>query len=239
MPPKKVKPAGRAAPAPQSSTPKTAKKAPKKASAASKKAPKTSYIRNLHNAAGGSRIDLTDGRRIHLEPRGQVGDVLLVSDDDRDDPVYQRNLGILYEELTREQGLEVVDKQNTNAQAPRPGVMDHMTNEKGEKYVQTQPTITATYESQGQVVGQISPAAEGQHVTHTGNIERAMGPEEVQVPGSRSVFDPDIVPAGLSVEQAQAYIATPREQRQDFLARLQGTEDLGLRASVGPVQREG
>jgi hypothetical protein len=239
MAPKTVKPAGRGAPAPKA-TPakKTAKKkSSKKTSAVKSQSSASHYIRNLHNAAGGSRIDLGDGRRIILEPRGQVGDVAVVTEDDANDPIYQRNVGVLFEELTPEQGREVIDKQNTNAQAPRPTIMDQLTNEYGEKYVQTQATIAPSFESQGITVAKVEDAADGRFTEQNTQLTRtAMGPEEVQVPGSRGFFDPNQVPPGLNVEQAKIYIETPPEQRLDLLTRWGLTPSLGVR--VQPTERE-
>ncbi len=247
MAPKKVTPAGRAAPAPEAAPAK--KSAKKKASTSQKKAATSTsrYVRNLHYAAGGVRVDLGEDRRIHLEPRGQVGDLIPVSAEDRDHPLYQRNIGILFEEISKAEATDIIDKQNTNAQSPRQTTMDHIRNEKGEEY--TNPaTITRTYESQGQVVGQVSSAAEGVSSNNTGNIQRQVtGPAEVQVPGSRQLVN--AMPEGLTEPQAIEYLNTPPEQRADFLARIRGAGEAGaaaaaetyrdsLRVSVEPTRRE-
>lgn len=227
--PKTVKTRGRvAAPAPNKPAKKKASSSKKKTAASTRAStPKTNYIRNLHNGAGGIRIDLTDGARLLVAPRGQVGDVLLVNEDQRNDPAYQRNKDLLFEELTLAEGEEVIEKQNINAQSSRSTVMDFLTNEKGEKYAQMHATVEPTFESQGQVVGHVSPASEGTSVRDGGNINRepivqsGLGPQQVEVPGSTAVaFNPDRMPEGLTVDQAKLFIETPREERQELLQRF-------------------
>lgn len=227
--PKAVTPHGRGAKAPQvKPTPK--KKASKKAKApATSQSASTHYIRNLHSGAGGARIDLMNDMRIHLEPRGRRGDMRLVTEDMVQDPMYQHNLGVIFEEIPIMLGKEIISKQQTNQQNG-PSTMDLLTNEYGKKYTQTRATIEPSYESQGVTVASINPGADGRNTTQNVDISRMvqptdhfsgpqaqppqpLGPQQVQVPGSQPVFDPDIVPAGLSVEQAQVFIETPREQR--------------------------
>src|SRR5207245_1372648 len=76
-------------------------------------------------------------------------------------------------------------------------------------------------------VARIDPGSDGRNTTGNVDISRTvqpqdffsaqpsqpLGPEQVQVPGSVPVFNPDIVPQGISIEQAEAFIQTPREQR--------------------------
>lgn len=247
MAPKKVTPAGRAAPAPKATPAKQSAK--KKASTSQKKtATSTSrYIRNLRYAAGGVRIDLAD-RRIHLEPRGQVGDLAAISKDDREDPIYQRNLGTLFEEISKVEADSVIQKQNTNAQGPRQGTMDILRDEHGKAYPNP-VKIEKSFEEQGAVVGQVSVAKEGVSANNTGNIERSgLEPAEVQVPGSRPAVS-NAMPEGLTEPQAIEYLNTPPEQRADFLARIRGGGEAGasaaaeayrdsLRVSIEPTQRQ-
>lgn len=227
-----VKPTGRGASAPNKPTGKrgSAKKASKKKASPGPKN-KRKYIRNLHHGAGGARLGLADGSEIQLAPRGQVGDLVLIGEEQQEDPLYQRNKDFLFEELTVEQGLEVIDKQNINAQTHRVSPLEHITNENGEHY-SNPVNVTQTYESQGQVVGAISPAASGQPSQNTGNIERqtqaavaqmgqpptmneVMGPQLVAVPGSQ--FNPDIMPSGLTTQQAEQFLQTPREHRRQLV----------------------
>jgi len=227
-----VKPTGRGASAPNRPTGKrgSAKKVTKKKVSAGPKS-KRKYIRNLHHGAGGARLGLADGSELQLAPRGQVGDMVLIGEEQQEDPLYQRNKDFLFEELTVEQGLEVIDKQSINAQAFRSSPLEHITNENGEAY--TRPVnVTQTFESQGQVVGAIAPAGEGISSQNTGNIQRqtqeavaqmgqpptvqnVMGPQQIAVPGS--AFNPDIMPAGLSTQQAEQFLQTPREHRAQLV----------------------
>jgi len=238
-----VKPTGRGASAPNRPTGKkgSAKKATKKKASPGPKNTRK-YIRNLHHGAGGARLGLADGSELQLAPRGQVGDLILVGEDQQQDPLYQRNKDFLFEELTVEQGLEVIDKQNINAQAFRSSPLEHITNENGEAY--TRPVnVTQTYESQGQVVGAISPAGSGVSSQNTGNIERqtqaaiaqmgqppttqdVMGPQQIAVPGSQ--FNPDIMPSGLTTKQAEQFLQTPREHRAQLVEiwATEATENL-------------
>lgn len=250
MAPKSVKPNGRGAAAP---------KAPKKAAtkakkpAAKKKAqasPKSHYIRNLHNGAGGARVDLDD-TRINLRPRGERGDMMIVTEEMTNDPMYQHNIGIIFEEISLEKGKEIISKQQINQQSG-PTTMDYITNEKGEKYAQVKATITPSYEAQGVTVAEISPGSDGKNTTNNKDITRAvqptdhfaspLGPEQVEVPGSTQVaFNPDVMPQGLSMEQAQLFMQTPREQRHLLIQQFQGeaaeTYREQLQVSIEPVEQ--
>lgn len=260
--PKSVKPNGRGAKAPQSkSTRKTASKKKAKTAPATS-SPSTHYIRNLHSGAGGARIDLqTSDTRINLEPRGRRGDLRLVNEEIINDPMYQHNLGVIFEEVSLEEGKEIIAKQSINQQEGN-SVWDVLTNEKGEKYdPNTRATITAPFEQQGVTVANLSPGANGKATEGNVDITRAvqptdhfsgpqgdpnqgLGPQQVQVPGSQPVFNPDVLPAGLSVEQAQLYIETPREQRQRLFEEWQRQAleaeayRSGLNVSVQPTERE-
>lgn len=227
MTPKTVKPNGRGASAPQAATPKkkpAKKKAAKKRPAASTSS-NISYIRNLHGAAGGARLDLSDDTRIQLEPRGQIGDTAIVSEEHRTDPLYQRNIGYLFEELTEEQGRDVIGKQGINAQSSRQSVMQHLTNERGEKY-KGDVQVEASLEEQSIKVADISDGPATRYTDgHQDTITRSIvePPQQVQVPGSRPVPGSNLMPEGLTEEQTVAYLQTPTEQRPAFLAQLQGT----------------
>lgn len=227
--PKAVKAQGRGAKAPQvKPTPK--KKASKKAKApVTAQSASTHYIRNLHSGAGGARIDLSSDTRIHLEPRGRRGDMRLVTEEMVQDPMYQHNLGVIFEEIPIEVGKDIINKQQTNQQNG-PSTMDLLTNEYGAKYTQTRATVEPSFESQGVTVASIDPGANGRNTTQNVDINRTvqptdhfagpqaqpsqpLGPQQVQVPGSQPVFNPDVLPNGISIEQAEVFIATPREHR--------------------------
>lgn len=250
MAPQKVTPNGRGASAPKKPS---GRKQPKKT--AKKRAAPTEngfYIRSIRNAAGGSRMTLLDGTSIELKPRGQVGDTFRVEDEIRHDPYYLANLGLLFEELSLEDGTEVISKQGTNAIAPRPSTMEGLTNEKGESYpAGSRPVIEQPFEQQGFVAGHVSTGGEGVHHREIGNIQRqaaqvseVVGPPQVQVPGSQPVPGAMQMPDGLTETQALEYLQTPIEQRNDFLARIKGNEGeaadqirSGLSVSMGPVER--
>lgn len=247
MAPKTVKPNGKGASAPVTPRPpkKTAKTASKPA-VVNKEGLKTHYIRNLHNGAGGARMLLSDGTKIELAPRGWDSDCALVNEEIASDPLYQRNIGLLFEELTHEQGLEVLKKQHTNAQAPRKTTLEHMTNAKGEPYAPGAVQVEIPFEQQGKVVGHVSPAVEGHSHQDGGNLTRnVLGPQEVSRPGSRPVdtgpFNPDVMPSGLTMEQAQEYLNAPPELREGLIIQWQEEAGVGigrLQASVTPTQKE-
>lgn len=261
--PKSVKGQGRiTAPAPapkpsskKSTTPKRASKGPSTVALTSG----NRYIRNLHMAAGGSRIDLDHvDVRIHLEPRGQRGDMRLVTQEMIDDPMYQHNLGLLFEEISVERGKEIIHKQATNQQQAGPSTMDLLTNEFGEKYTQTRATVTPSYEEQSVTVASLAPGADGKNTERNVDITRAatptdffgnnvttssrLGPEEVEVPGSRPVFNPDVLPQWLSTEQAVVFVQTPREARQSLIEEWVREVEEGavsqLNVSYGEVNEE-
>lgn len=256
MAPKKVTPRGRAASPPEAPlpAPKPKKKtAAKKRQTRAKPTSTTRYIRAIYSPAGGTRITLSDDRRIQLAPRGQVGDIAIVSEEDREDVLYQRNFGHTFEEISAAEAKDILSKQNTNQQAPREfGIMDELRNAKGEPYAQAKPTIEIPFEQQGQVVAHISDAPAGRFTDgHQERIERAPGaaPQQVAVPGSVQNPTGGQMPAGLSEAQAAEYLGLPREQRADWLARLRGNTEAGqavaaeaytqsLRVNVAPTQRE-
>lgn len=255
--PKSVKGQGRVT-APAPSTPKPARKtaSKKKAKAPATDSKSVHYIRNLHGGAGGARFDLSVvDTRIHLEPRGRRGDMRLVTEEMTVDPVYQMNLGVLFEEVPILEGQEIIRKQTINQQNG-PSTFDLLTNEYGEKYVQTRASVTAPFEQQGQVVARMVPGADGRNTTGNVDFERSakptdffggrqLGPQAVEVPGSTPVFNPDVMPQGLSVEQGQVFIETPREQRQQLVEqwRIAALEAEGYRnelnVNVEPTAFEG
>lgn len=232
MPPKRVTPRGKAAQPPEA-VPPAPKKTAKKKPAAKRSTSTTRFIRNLHGAGGGVRFTLTDDTRIKLEPRGHVGDIAPVSKEQRDDPIYIRNNGSLFEELTVAQAKAIMEKQTINAQAPRPTVYDHLLNERGEKY-QRGPVIEKPFEQQGQVVAHIEDGPAGRFTDgHQGMITRAnaAAPEQVAVPGSVQNPGPQ-VPSNIPPEQVADWVARNTPKGEDAQV------DLGLRAQIAPVERD-
>jgi hypothetical protein len=229
--PEKLNPQGRAAPAPKKTPRATKKKSSSKKKQQPKKtaspASKIRYARNLHGAAGGIRVLLMNDTEIKLAPRGQVGDLMPVSEEDRYDPHYVANYGVLFEEISSAEAKAVVSKQNTNAQAPRQSTMDQLTNQKGEKYEQAAPTVEQSYEDQGMTVAEIQKAGDGRFTEQNTQLVRSPGaaPEQQNVPGSPGNPVPNI-PADV-----------PPEQVADWLARNQGKDEAQaadtLRAQLG------
>lgn len=110
------------------------------------------YLRNLHGCE--SRVNLSDGRKIELKPRGQRGDMESVTADEFKDQKVQDNIGLVYEPLTEESARKVMDKQNTNRQEPH-APFAAITNERGEQYHQANVPVEKAFEEQGEVVGKI------------------------------------------------------------------------------------
>lgn len=220
MAPKKVTPRGKAA-KPPVNKPKTAAKKPARKPRAKKteEVQERRFIRNLTGAAGGVRLVFES--QYKLEPRGFVGDMVQVYEDDWLSPNYTTDLGILFEELTVEQAKEVLTKQSTNAQAPRQdALMDVLRNERGEKYTQADPTIEQPFERQGQVVATVEDGPEGRFTTgYQGKITRtsAEAPQQVPVPGSAQNPGPQ-VPSDIPPEQVADWVARNRAQDEQAAA---------------------
>lgn len=148
------------------------------------------YLRNLHGCE--SRVNLSDGRKIELKPRGQRGDMESVTAEEYKDQRVQDNIGLVYEPLSEESAQEVMEKQNTNRNEPH-APFAAMTNELGEQYHQTEVPVEKAFEEQGEVVGKIEtqPSLKNQEVRETivreADVQESqLGPEKVQVPGSVS-----------------------------------------------------
>lgn len=228
MPAKKVTPRGKAASGPKASPRATGKK---QASAPKKRGSTRRYIRSIYSPAGGTRISLANGSRFILSPRGQIGDCAPVTKEDMLDPNYVSNKGAIFEEISAAEAQSIIEKQATNAQAPRQhSTMSQLTNAKGENYVQNNPTVEQSFESQGVTVARIEDGPEGRFTDgHQGLITREAGgaPEQVHPPGSPQNSGPQ-VPADV-----------PPEQRADWLARNAEIDAHGaLRSSIAPPQRE-
>lgn len=237
--PKKVTPRGKAASAPKKTTARktTTKKAPAKRGSTQR------YIRAIYSPAGGTRLTLNNGSHFELKPRGQIGDCAAVTKEDMLDPIYIQNKDMLFEEITAAEAKKVMEKQVTNAQAPRQNpLMGTLTNERGETYQQNDPTVEQAFEQQGKTVGHLQPAADGRFTSGNQDIARPMEPEHAEVPGS--VEHP--TSADQQMRNIQVPADIPPEQISDWIARnnpsnnedVNAQADLGLRASIAPVQKD-
>lgn len=252
--PKRLSPQGKAA-SPARKAPAPAKKASQKKKPTPRSKPakseteERSYIRNIRGTWARLTLHQND-RRIELEPRGQRGDMAMVTPEEREDDIYRDNLGYIFEEVRLDEGKKIIAKQQTNA-APQPTIMDHIRNPHGDPYQQP-ATVEASMESQGQVVANIEQKQGSQHVDQIEEITRASGAAPVQqaVPGS--IGNPGItIPPDMPAEQVAAYVAQQRARAgservgdgTDNLARQNSEEAAaalreGLNVSVGPTQRD-
>lgn len=229
--PKKVTPRGKAASAPKASPRATGKKPAKKAPA--KRTPTQRFIRAIYSPAGGTRLTLDNGSRFELKPRGEINDCAPVSKEDMLDPKYIANKDVIFEEITAAEAKKIMEKQATNAQAPRrrSSVLDHIKDEYGNPVKGAR--MEQSFEQQGQTVAQISDGPGGRFTDgYQGTITRSPGEAPVQQAVAGSVQNPiPEIPNNI-----------PPEQHADWLAR--NAEQLGvdahgaLRASVTPTQRE-
>lgn len=121
------------------------------------------YLRNLHGCEG--RVNLSDGRKIELKPRGQRGDMESVTEQEFKDQKLQDNIGLIFEPLSEESAQEVTEKQNTNRQEPH-APFAAITNERGEQYRQAEVPIEKSFEQQGEVVAKVEsqPSLKNQEV---------------------------------------------------------------------------
>lgn len=229
MPPKKVTPRGKAAK--NTASPKATGKQ-KPAAAPRKRGSTKRFIRAIYAPAGGTRITLNNGSRFQLQPRGQIGDLAPVDKDDMNDPIYHQNKGVMFEEISEAEAKKIMEKQSTNAQAPRQAsVLSQIRDEYGNPMKQS-VKVEQPFEQQGQVVATVEDSAPGRFTDgHQGLITRSeggMAPDQQVVPGSQGHPQQQQVPDNVPPEQAADWLA--RNTEQDAHATL--------RASVGPTQRE-
>jgi hypothetical protein len=179
MPPKKLTPNGQAAkPAgnkaiPVKNTATKAKAAPKSNGSATK------YIRNVRGVE--IRVTFDTGRKIHLSPRGQRNDMVAVSKDELEDPIFLNNLGSLYEVISSADAAKIRESQMTNAStlnSPRPE--DIIKNEFGNdtQFGGVEPSNAEISIPVGTLVEKETRYTKGPEVT------RSIAPEKVDVPGS-------------------------------------------------------
>lgn len=215
MAPKKVTPRGKAAKPPTQKKPPAKKAAKKTTRSRSASTSKKVFIRSLVGAAGGVRLSFDEDYK--LTPRGQIGDIVQVTEDDRLTPSYQADLNVLFHEISEEEAREAISKQATNAQAPRqPALMDIIKNERGESYAQAEPQVEVPFEQQGEVVATISDGPDGRFTDgYQGTITRSGGeaPQQVAAPGSVQNPLPE-VPSDVPPEQVADWVARNTKSEQ-------------------------
>lgn len=231
--PKKLAPRGKGASAPKKKSRTPSQKATPKKTATKKSSPSTGirYVRSIYGSE--ARITLDNGLVINLKPRGQVGDLAPVDAEDRADQKYALNKDLLFEEISQAEAKQILEKQSTNAQAPRNTTFDLLENELGQPYAQDAPTIEEPFEEQGTVVASIDTDPTQQPRYQEQITRPVASPEQVAVPGSVQNPGPQ-VPAHVPPEQAADWLARNSGDEASAADQLRGS----LNPSVGPVQRE-
>lgn len=180
MPPKKLTPNGQAAePAGTKALASTKKTAAKAKPVAKKPASTSKYIRNLLGID--VRVTFDSGRRIELSPRGQRGDMVAVSKEEMDDPIFLNNLSSLYEVISGAEATKVRDKQLTNVStfnSPRPEQIIKNEQDKDIEFTGMEPSNEEISIPVGKLEEVETRYTKGPQVT------RNVGPERVSVPGS-------------------------------------------------------
>ena len=179
MPPKKLTPNGQAAePAGNKAIP--AKKTATKAKTATKRSTSaTKYIRNVRGVE--IRVTFDTGRKIHLSPRGQRNDMVAISKEELDDPIFLNNLGSLYEVISSADAAKVRDSQMTNASSyahPRPEQIIKSEHGEDVTFGGVEPSNAEISIPVGSLVEKETRYTKGPEVT------RNVAPEIVNVPGS-------------------------------------------------------
>lgn len=180
MPPKKLTPNGRAA------EPAGSKALPPKKTASTKPKPAAKKTvtsgKHIRNALGVDvRLTFDSGRRIELAPRGQRGDMVAVSKEELDDPIFLNNLGSLYEVITNAEAAKVREKQLTNAStynSVRPEEIIKSEHGKDIDFAGMEPSNEEISIPVGSLVEKETRYTKGVEVS------REIGPERVNVPGS-------------------------------------------------------
>lgn len=154
------------------------------------------YARNLQRVPLGIRLDT--GRRLELKPRGERGDLLLISKDEEQDPKLMGNVDLsVIEIISAAEAKTVTDKQLTNSRQAIHPAMAAMRNEMGDPY-QSPPVVETVFEEQGTVVGQIEDNA---------LYDKRVGIRRAVVPGtaehSTSVENAHEMGLNVSVEPVQ------------------------------------
>ena len=182
MPPKKVAPKGTAARPAGSGSTATRKPVIKKA--ASTRQPVSSTKKHIRNIRGVDvRLTFDSGRRIQLAPRGMRGDLVAVSKDELEDPIFLNNLGLLYEVISGKDADDVRSKQGTNASTRTQRPEDILTNEKGEAI--SNVSLDQSNESKGKTLATLQTTEGGVHEEKSIDVvPNTVGPRIAVVPGS-------------------------------------------------------
>lgn len=85
-------------------------------SSKAKNKPSRHYIRNTRYTLVNMRISHDPDLRIQLQPRGQRGDLTVVSPDILDHPIYMMNKNVLFEELDQTAADQIISNQQINMQ---------------------------------------------------------------------------------------------------------------------------
>ena len=182
MPPKKLTPNGRAA-EPAGNKALTPKKTAAKPKLAAKKS--VASGKHIRNVLGVDvRLTFDSGRRIELAPRGQRGDMVAVSKEELDDPIFLNNLSSLYEVITNAEATKIREKQFTNVStynSPRPEQI--IKSEQGNDI--TFAGMEPSNEDISIPVGSLVET-ETRYTTGT-EVSRSVQPERANVPGSASL----------------------------------------------------
>lgn len=180
MPPKKLTPNGRAAEPAGNKALAPKKTAATKAKPAAKKT--VASGKHIRNALGVDvRLTFDSGRRVELTPRGQRGDMVAISKEELDDPIFLNNLGSLYEVITNAEASKVREKQLTNVStynSPRPEQIIKSQQGDDIEFAGVEP-------SNEEISIPIGSLVEKETRYTTGlEVAREIGPERVNVPGS-------------------------------------------------------
>lgn len=234
MPPKKVTPRGKSAPAPKAE-PASKPKRPRTKKAAPKAAPKrttATYLRNLHGIPVNFRFsEETSGRRVELRPRGERGDITKVSKDEIEDPIFMMNQDSLFELISSAETRDVLDKQTHNQQKGSP-LVDMLRNELGDPIDKV--TIEKPFEQQSITVAEIEQTGPTNKMQQGEVIHRGVTPKRAALPGTQDNPGPEI-PDSVGPEEAADWLAR-NAQKEGIEGPAAGLGNLGV--SIDPVQRE-
>jgi len=166
-------------------------------------------------------------RGITLQARGNRGDIQAIQPEDVSDPIFQANLGRLFEVITAEEAANAVVKQTTNQQAVHPALA-LIKNQKGEGEGEMKLNVDAIpFEQQGVTVAHLEDGQVAFDRSGIAGRARERG-ESPGTPGYISGAEPQHAPAN----EDPSYLSDSR-------AREKANTDLGLNVTVAPVQREG
>jgi len=197
MPPKKVTPKGTAAKPAGERVTSTRKPVVKKAATTRQPVSAKKHIRNIRGVD--VRLTFESGRRVQLAPRGMRGDMIAVSKEEVEDPIFLNNLGLLYEVISANEADTVRSKQNTNASTRTQRPEDLLTNEKGETI--SQVNMQQSFESQGKTIATLETTEGGVHEEKSIDVVRGGGtnPARASVPGSIDGTQPSALGTALSI----------------------------------------